>query len=275
MIAFISLVIILSLSITVTRIATVALVHTGLSKEMARFQARSAFTGCGFTTAEAEQVVNHPVRRRIILLLMLLGSIGIVSAMSSLVLTFVSREDITSVNLRLLLVIGGVFLISLAARNKWLDQHISALIDRILKRYTNLEVRDYSSLLHLARGYRVSELQVEADDWLANKKLMELQLRDEGVLVLGVQRKKSEYIGAPTGSTLIQPEDTLILYGPVEGIEALDQRKKGARGDKEHQKAMKEQKKIRKEEEKKQEKLNAAQNEQTAEAESDPSKSKK
>ncbi|MEJ2636539.1 MAG: TrkA C-terminal domain-containing protein [Calditrichia bacterium] len=275
MIAFISLLIILSLSITVTRIATVALVHTGLSKEMARFQARSAFTGCGFTTTEAEQVVNHPVRRKIILILMLLGNIGIVSAMSSLVLTFVAREDITSLNLRLLLVIGGVILISLAARNKWLDQHISALIDRILKRYTNLEVRDYSSLLHLARGYRVSELQVEADDWLANKKLMELQLRDEGVLVLGVQRKKSEYIGAPTGSTLIQPDDTLILYGPVEGIEALDQRKKGARGDKEHKRAMKEQKRIRKEEEKKQEILNAAQNEQTAEAESDSSKSKK
>ena len=37
-------------------------VATGTSSELARFQARSAFTGVGFTTSEAESVVLHPVR---------------------------------------------------------------------------------------------------------------------------------------------------------------------------------------------------------------------
>jgi len=33
---------------------------TGLSRESARFQARSALTGGGFTTTESEAVVRHP-----------------------------------------------------------------------------------------------------------------------------------------------------------------------------------------------------------------------
>ena len=72
MLSIISLLVVLTLSILVTRIATVALTYTGLSRESARFQARSAFTGVGFTTNESEKVVNHPLRRKILMLLMLL-----------------------------------------------------------------------------------------------------------------------------------------------------------------------------------------------------------
>ena len=71
MIPVVSILVILSLSLMVTRIASVALVHTGLGREAARFQARSAFTGVGFTTTESETIVGHPVRRRIVALLML------------------------------------------------------------------------------------------------------------------------------------------------------------------------------------------------------------
>lgn len=83
MAAIVSVLVILALSILVTRIATVALTHTGLSREAAAFQARSAFTGVGYTTTEAESTVTHPVRRRIIAALMLLGNLGIITSMSS------------------------------------------------------------------------------------------------------------------------------------------------------------------------------------------------
>lgn len=87
-----SLLLVVSISILITRVATVALTHTGLSREAARFQARSAFTGVGFTTQESEKVVNHPVRRRVVLGLMLVGNAGIVTAVSSLILTFTRLE---------------------------------------------------------------------------------------------------------------------------------------------------------------------------------------
>jgi hypothetical protein len=72
---------------------TIALTHTGLTKASAKFQARSAFSGAGFTTSESEMVVNHPVRRKIVMLLILLGNAGLVTAVSSLILTFVRQGD--------------------------------------------------------------------------------------------------------------------------------------------------------------------------------------
>ena len=67
MAAVVSLLLIIALSLLITRIASVAFVHTGLSREVARFQARYAFSGVGFSTSEAESIVGHPVRRRIVL----------------------------------------------------------------------------------------------------------------------------------------------------------------------------------------------------------------
>lgn len=64
MISIISLLVVLSLSVLVTRIATVALTYTGLARKSARFQARSTFTGVGFTTAESEKVVRHQKIKR-------------------------------------------------------------------------------------------------------------------------------------------------------------------------------------------------------------------
>lgn len=49
---------------------------TGLDRETAHFQALSAFTGTGFTTKASERVVNHPVRRKITIAIIVLGARG-------------------------------------------------------------------------------------------------------------------------------------------------------------------------------------------------------
>jgi hypothetical protein len=237
MLSIISLLIILTFSILVTKIATIALTHTGLSKESARFQARSAFTGVGFTTSESEKVVNHPLRRRILLLLMLLGNAGIVTAMSSLILTFVNAQDSGFLVFRIVLLCLGVVTLWAVASSKIVDRHLSNLISRFLKRFTRLNVQDYISLLHLAGEYRVSEMQVESKDWMADRTLSELRLRDEGILVLGITRTDGTFIGVPTGETPLKPNDSMILYGRASALKEIDQRRKGGYGDYKHRKA--------------------------------------
>ena len=71
MIAIIGLFVILILALMVIRIGAIALELTGLSTDVAAFQAQSAFSGVGFTTSESESIVNHPVRRKIIRTLIL------------------------------------------------------------------------------------------------------------------------------------------------------------------------------------------------------------
>jgi K+/H+ antiporter YhaU regulatory subunit KhtT len=247
MLAIVSLLVVVTLSILITRIATVALSYTGLSSETARFQARSAFTGVGFTTDESEKVVNHPVRRRILLFLMLLGNAGIVTAVSSLMLSFVGANSEGTLPKIVVLVTGLVILWGVASSH-WVDRRLSKLIAWALKRYTRLDVRDYASLLHLAGDYRVTELRVGEDDWLADKQLSESAPRSEGVVVLGIQRKEGKYLGAPDGETKLCPGDTVLLYGRENALIELDQRRKGRGGDSAHQAAVTTQKRVEEEE---------------------------
>lgn len=88
MVGIVAVLVLVTLSLIVTRVGASALEATGVSRDLAHFQARSAFTGVGYTTDEAESVARHPVRRRIVLTLMLLGNAGIVSVVASLVLGF-------------------------------------------------------------------------------------------------------------------------------------------------------------------------------------------
>lgn len=248
MIAIISLFVVVFLSILITRIATIALTHTGMTRETAKFQARSAFTGAGFTTAESEMVVNHPVRRRIVLILILIGNAGIVAAISSLILTFVSGGESSDLALKVVFLVAGMVILWGLASSKWMDRRLSTYISRILSRYTDLNVRDYDSLLHLAGEYRLAEMEVQAEDWLNNKSLADARLRSEGINVLGIKRPDGTYIGTPGAETKILQGDSLILYGRVSAIEELDRRRKGYLGDREHKEAVEEQKQVEQEE---------------------------
>jgi hypothetical protein len=86
-IAAASLVAVVALGVIINRLAVVALTLTGLSRDIARFQARSAYYGVGFTTAESEDVVNDPGRRWIIMTLALIGNAGVATTMASLLLS--------------------------------------------------------------------------------------------------------------------------------------------------------------------------------------------
>lgn len=248
MIALITLLLVVVLSILVNRVATVALMHTGLSRETARFQARSAFSGSGFTTTESEAVVNHPVRRRIVMLLMLLGNAGLVTAVSTLLLTFLEPQGSAGLAWRLGMLLAGLTVLWGLSKSHTVDRWLHDMITRMLKRYTNLDVKDYTSVLHLAGQYRVGELYVRKGDWLAGQRLRELELSREGIMVLGITRAGGDYEGAPTGDSLLMAGDTLVIYGRASSFAELDQRKEGWYGDRRHRKAVKEQQEVQAEE---------------------------
>lgn len=251
MAAIISLLVIISLSVLATRIGALALVHTGLSKEAAKFQARSAYMGVGFTTSESELVVNDPVRRKILTILIFLGNAGIITTISSVIFSFISIEESGFFSTEVVVLISGLLLLIFLSRSKFIDRKLSAVIDRALQRYTDLDVKDYYSLLHLEEDYRVSELKASGDDWLSGETLIDLQLDAEGVRVLGIKRENGNYIGAPVGKTQIRKGDIVILYGKTSTLQSIENRKKGSSGDDEHRQEVSKQEKIEKEQENK------------------------
>ncbi|MBD3220228.1 potassium transporter TrkA [bacterium] len=225
--------IVLGLSLIVTRIAAVALSHTGLSEEAAKFQARSAFTGTGFTTGEAEKVVAHPVRRRVIMALMVARSAGLVSIIISLILSFAERGEVDRIE-RLGLLLLGVMTIWLLARSRWVERGMRRAIERALDRWTDLDTRDYAGLLRLRGPYSVVEMQVQDGDWVAGKTSRECRLMDEGVTLLGITRADGEYVGAPRPEARIEAGDTLLLYGRQSTLRNLSRRRDDPSGERDH-----------------------------------------
>jgi hypothetical protein len=231
-----SLLVVVGVSLVVTRVATVILVATGLSRSTARFQARSAFTGSGFTTRESEEVIGHPVRRRVIMTLMLLGNAGIVAVASSAIIGF--RSGGRSQWFSILELIVGLCALLAVARSSWVDRRLTRVIRRLLERHTDLATRDLASLLDLAGNYAVGELHLEEGDWLVGRALGELGLRDEGIAVLGVTRVDGSHVGVPGGWTVLGAGDTAVIYGRDEALDELDRRPAGPAGDRRHEAAM-------------------------------------
>lgn len=247
MIAILSLTLILFISILVTKIATAVLTNTGLSRQAAKFQARSAFTGAGFTTTESEKITRHPIRRRIIYLLMLLGNAGLVTVMASIFLTFINHDEKSLPwYYAVLIILGAVGLLGILASSHKIDVWLTRIINKVLGRYTNLSNRDSASLYKLSGDYHITELQVREGDWIEGQTLEKSNLRNEGISILGIERTNGSYLGVPDSETLIEKDDVLILYGQEKIIKKLDTRKKGSTGDKEHESAMKQHKKLAK-----------------------------
>lgn len=241
-----SLLVIFAFSLLIIRIGSIALEMTGLSPDVASFQATSAFSGAGYTTEEAEQAVATPGRRRTVKALIRIGSIGLLGAISSLVLSFTRSGGDDLQNLAFIL--GGAGVIVLFAQSRWFNRLVTPFIERALSRTTELEVTDYAQLLGLQSEYRVAEVDLDADDWLTEKTVAELDLPAEGVLILGIRRDDS-YIGAPQPETETKPGDTLVLYGQRDRLQELSGRRRGdtvARADavEDHEETLKRQEEL-------------------------------
>jgi hypothetical protein len=159
--ASLSIFVLLSLSIFVTRVAAVALRITGLDESSARFQSLSAFSGTGFTTRESESIVNYPIRRRIIMVLMILGNFGMVSVFATLVMSLVITEGDTDAVIRQVIwPLGGLLLLWVLILNKRADRIMCAFVARILESTTFLGKRSFHRLLQVSDGYSVCEHSV-------------------------------------------------------------------------------------------------------------------
>jgi hypothetical protein len=216
-----ALFIIALVSLFAVRVGATALMMTGLSWDTASFQSYSAFFGVGFTTREAEMVVNHPVRRRIIRDLILAGNVGLTSGLATLVVTLMQ----TAGTRHLLFVVGGVVvcLIILMALSRvgWLQRFFDRAIQRTLERTGMVRALDYELLLRIQHGYVVSEIEVLPDTWLAGRELRVSRPWDRGVIILSVQRNGEMVPGLPGPTDVILSGDILTAYGKEKSLQSM------------------------------------------------------
>lgn len=207
------LVVVALLSLIMTRIASGALVATGLSPEVARFQARSAFTGVGFTTDESGMIVRHPQRRRIVFHLMILGNLGTATVLASLILGLLAPGPLQE-NVRFLVILGGLLVLLGVLRLGPVDRAFTSLGLRAGPRWLRKDLEGAPSELAEVHGdHVVSEVTIAAAPGAPTER-RRLDVPPGSALVLGVIESHGGFrdVWAPNGAATYAPGETVVLF---------------------------------------------------------------
>ena len=219
MIAALSLLLILGISFFLIRLAAVALKLTGMPEHNARFQAISALTGTGFTTIEAELIVNYPIRRKIVAWLMIFGNLGILSVLSTLMITFIRADaNMNAILVQLAWMIGMIFFFFIIMLNSTVDRFFCGIIRFFLEKFTFLGGRHYQRLLHFGGDLSVSEHQFFASESLT---FGEAEAQFEGFTILAVKRSTGATERFAAEIDPVVPGDSLILFGSDKAHDSL------------------------------------------------------
>jgi hypothetical protein len=211
-----ALIVVIVLSALIIKVGSISLRMTGIDRETARFQSLSAFTGTGFTTTEAENIVNHPQRRRIIKALMVLGNVGVVTVVAMLFLSFRGGSLHDS-----LAKIGylGLALITLVVFSlfRGLENVLDGFLEKRLKHITQFSMGGFSEIMRLASGYGIAEVGIAAGHPLHGKKLFESDLSRKDILILAIKRG-IHLIPTPKANEAIEPGDKLVCFGLIRNL---------------------------------------------------------
>ena len=219
-----ALLLIVFIALVIVRIGAKALMMTGLSRDVAEFQAISCFFGVGYTTSEAEMIVGNPARRKIASHLIIAGNIGITSALSTLIVTFVNNdpdwldhlipfEGSGAFFFKLGLIVGSVLLIGFFFRLTLFKTLLAHVIEYSLQRFQSVKAIDYETVLRNSDGFSVMQIEIEPGNALIGSTLAGAALGTKGVLVLNIKRGDGQSIGTPHPTTELAAGDLLTVYG--------------------------------------------------------------
>ncbi|MDP8299508.1 MAG: TrkA C-terminal domain-containing protein [Candidatus Tantalella remota] len=222
----IPVIVIILISVFIVKIASVALNLTGIDQKTAFFQALSAFTGTGFTTRESEIITSNDIRRKIIMLLMILGNAGLITVISTLMLSMLKGGmNLTPVLVNISIILVVILLVIKVSQHKGLGRALTRKIQENLIKSPTFTKRPVEEILHLAEGYGIAEVTLDEKCIDIGKKLDGSSFRENDILVLAIERGSS-VVPAPNADDELNPGDTLICYGKLENIAKIGKRKK-------------------------------------------------
>lgn len=197
----------------VAEAAAIALKLTGMNIHRARFQALSALTGTGFTSKETESIMNNRQRRVIVMILMIIGPVGFVTVLAS-VLVSVKRELFLQ---ELAVILCVFFVIIQLFKSKTLGAFFHKAVEKQIKKGHYFRKVVLEEVLQLDEEHGVCEIKIDHDSKVMDKKLSDTDFKEKGFMVLAIKREH-EVLTAPRGSDKLLKNDTLVIFGNIKNI---------------------------------------------------------
>jgi len=207
------------ISFIIVRIGGFALQLTGIEAEIARFQALSAFSGTGFTTREAERVVGHRTRRRIVTILIILGNAGTVTVIATLVASFTQVGGYLWFFVRLAIIIAGIaglyqLIIRSNVGQRIIDRLQRPFVKRILRASPVTE-----EVFHVDRDWAISLVMMKRDSKGIGLSVGDITAQGD-IQILGIDRAGA-YLVRPLMEDKVAQGDRLLVYANRRAVKRI------------------------------------------------------
>ncbi|MES9736126.1 hypothetical protein ABWK46_02085, partial [Peribacillus frigoritolerans] len=149
---FIIIVLVIEISVTLMKL-------TGLKGTVARFQVISMLTGTGFTTDESKSIIDHPVRRKISMFLILFGAFSLAVIISSI--STLLTDDLRLMELSI--IIGILLVLTVLVKVPFLNNRLSNKMKSEMYNHYELWEHPIEEVLFLEDEDVVMEIDIYED----------------------------------------------------------------------------------------------------------------
>ena len=149
--------------------------------------------------------MHHPVRRRILILLMFTGHLGVVTLASTVILAVTAAEGQADVIVQIATLLVAVVVIFVVAASRRLDHLMCAAIGRLMVRFGWLDLPSYEALYEHRCGAQLAEHVVTVD--------LDLIRRDNTPAILSINGKNIRQTENFSEPVTFRVGDRVLCFG--------------------------------------------------------------
>lgn len=188
-------------------VGAIALEATGMERSKDFFQSLSALSNTGFTTRQAEDIVEYPRRRRIVSWLIFFGCVGI-TAFLFLMILYVKSGIAAPSATHIGIIVGSLVILIILIWTGVIRWLATIILKLFRKGPVNVE------MLHQADDYAVARVKITEK----NKTGLTVGKFQKGDLsVLAIERG-GKVISSPKDTEALRAGDYLLCYGKTEEL---------------------------------------------------------
>ncbi|MDF1997164.1 hypothetical protein [Peribacillus frigoritolerans] len=204
---FIIIVLVIEISVTLMKL-------TGLKGTVARFQVISMLTGTGFTTDESKSIIDHPVRRKISMFLILFGAFSLAVIISSI--STLLTDDLRLMELST--IIGILLVLTILVKVPFLNNRLSNKMKSEMYNHYELWEHPIEEVLFLEDEDVVMEIDIYEDSEFIDVKAFDVISHGADINILFIESGEVK-IRKELYEYKIKLGDNLFLYGNKKEIE--------------------------------------------------------
>ncbi|MCU6602594.1 hypothetical protein OCO53_19180 [Peribacillus frigoritolerans] len=204
---FIIIVLVIEISVTLMKL-------TGLKGTVARFQVISMLTGTGFTTDESKSIIDHPVRRKISMFLILFGAFSLAVIISSI--STLLTDDLRLMELSI--IIGIMLVLTILVKVPFLNNRLSNKMKSEMYNHYELWEHPIEEVLFLEDEDVVMEIDIYEDSEFIDVKAFDVISHGADINILFIESGEVK-IRKELYEYKIKLGDNLFLYGNKKEIE--------------------------------------------------------